>query len=224
MPSSAHATTSLYTLSLHDALPICKWQTSPSQSFPARPSSPTPRCLRIAFEVRGRTDPPCERERQVDRSSCSQPLRRPPQEPSVQPRSEEHTSELQSPYDLVCRLLLTLPPRSTLFPYTTLFRSVNGKLRLRNLFLRGRHHRLHVVFVLLSKFAEERIRLASENDKWIGRAVHSRFAALRKSLPCSRDRKSTRLNSSHRTISYAVFCSRYHLALHSFPTRRSSDL
>src|SRR5207248_2180249 len=37
-------------------------------------------------------------------------------------RSEEHTSELQSPYDLVCRLL---PPRSTLFPYTTLFRSLH---------------------------------------------------------------------------------------------------
>src|SRR5437867_354027 len=34
-------------------------------------------------------------------------------------RSEEHTSELQSPYDLVCRL----PPTSPLFPYTTLFRS-----------------------------------------------------------------------------------------------------
>src|SRR5256885_786139 len=58
-------------------------------------------------------------------------------------RSEEHTSELQSPCNLVCRLLLEKkkiylllplllffflmirrPPRSTLFPYTTLFRSV----------------------------------------------------------------------------------------------------
>src|SRR5690348_10909436 len=39
-------------------------------------------------------------------------------------RSEEHTSELQSPVHLVCRLLLRRPPRSTLFPYTTLFRSV----------------------------------------------------------------------------------------------------
>src|SRR5207244_429210 len=39
-------------------------------------------------------------------------------------RSEEHTSELQSPDHLVCRLLLPRPPRSTLFPYTTLFRSV----------------------------------------------------------------------------------------------------
>src|SRR5205823_5537265 len=38
-------------------------------------------------------------------------------------RSEEHTSELQSLAYLVCRLLLPRPPRSTLFPYTTLFRS-----------------------------------------------------------------------------------------------------
>src|SRR5437879_4905025 len=39
-------------------------------------------------------------------------------------RSEEHTSELQSPMYLVCRLLLLHPPPpSTLFPYTTLFRS-----------------------------------------------------------------------------------------------------
>src|ERR1035441_5806445 len=42
-----------------------------------------------------------------------------------------------------------------------------------------------------------------------------------------RDRKSTRLNSSHLGISYAVFCLKaygYHRDLHSFPTRRSSDL
>src|SRR5699024_1746950 len=40
------------------------------------------------------------------------------------------------------------------------------------------------------------------------------------------DRKSTRLNSSHVSISYAVFCLNLlsHLYLHSFPTRRSSDL
>src|SRR5256885_1870839 len=58
-------------------------------------------------------------------------------------RSEEHTSELQSPCNLVCRLLLEKknhhhvllffflmirrPPRSTLFPYTTLFRSRKTK-------------------------------------------------------------------------------------------------
>src|SRR5439155_418394 len=41
-------------------------------------------------------------------------------------RSEEHTSELQSRGHLVCRLLLRRPPRSTLFPYTTLFRSMGA--------------------------------------------------------------------------------------------------
>src|SRR5436309_2480362 len=41
----------------------------------------------------------------------------------IKQRSEEHTSELQSRENLVCRLLLPPPPRSTLFPYTTLFRS-----------------------------------------------------------------------------------------------------
>src|SRR5687768_8776482 len=40
----------------------------------------------------------------------------------------------------------------------------------------------------------------------------------------SKDRKSTRLNSSHGYISYAVFCYHHHPHLHSFPTRRSSDL
>src|SRR5262245_9868232 len=43
-------------------------------------------------------------------------------------RSEEHTSELQSLRHLVCRLLLVHPPASTLFPYTTLFRSTRAVL------------------------------------------------------------------------------------------------
>src|SRR6202047_256474 len=63
--------------------------------------------------------------------------------------------------------MIRRPPRSTLFPYTTLFRS-----RLRRQFL----HR---------------------------RQVQHRRSARRQAF---RDRKSTRLNSSHRTISYAVFC------------------
>src|SRR5689334_3956967 len=47
-------------------------------------------------------------------------------------RSEEHTSELQSQFHLVCRLLLEIarPPGSNLFPYTTLFRSVDGHRRV----------------------------------------------------------------------------------------------
>src|SRR5690606_563639 len=41
----------------------------------------------------------------------------------VRLRSEEHTSELQSRENIVCRLLLRRPPRPALFPYATLFRS-----------------------------------------------------------------------------------------------------
>src|SRR5215211_5638642 len=133
-------------------------------------------------------------------------------------RSEEHTSELQSHSDLVCRLLLEKkkhdlvavvfdpdaiaipaqldaplderfrsaveaavvfflmirrPPRSTLFPYTTLFRSPRGRCRAGRSPLR-------------------RDRLA---------------AGSRRPPPARGDRKSTRLNSSHTVISYAVFCS-----------------
>src|SRR5258708_21467414 len=64
--------------------------------------------------------------------------------------------------------MIRRPPRSTLFPYTTLFRSMGG------------YHRGSVV--------------ASCRDS----------AALSAAEPA--DRKSTRLNSSHQIISYAVFC------------------
>src|SRR5471032_1416689 len=180
------ATTEIYTLSLHDALPIS---------------------ARI-----------CRRRRRTCRpaggTTCSGSW-----------RSEEHTSELQSHHDIVCRLLLEKknqkratvgnwkrrkddfpdehyqarsgdstrtspgssrcsgspigceamprffflmirrPPRSTLFPYTTLFRSG------------------HV------------LQITQEMRERAGRRLLER-----------QDRKSTRLNSSHITISYAVFC------------------
>src|SRR5207248_8519135 len=76
-------------------------------------------------------------------------------------------------------LMLPLPttPSSTLFPYTTLFRSTRARRRpdsaARSTFSRA------------PSFAGSRLRL---------------------SRLCGLDRKSTRLNSSHRTISYAVFC------------------
>src|SRR5437667_1053164 len=74
-----------------------------------------------------------------------------------------------SSFDFVFFLMIRRPPRSTLFPYTTLFRSEpdpgGGDLRQR--------------------------RLGQDGD-------HRRGGA--------EDRKSTRLNSSHITISYAVFC------------------
>src|SRR3972149_91771 len=88
-------------------------------------------------------------------------------------RSEEHTSELQSQSNLVCRLFFLMirrPPRSPLFPYTTLFRSRRGPP--------GRGHHLGPL-------------------RQDGRQVHDRSRG--------EDRKSTRLNSSHSQISYAVF-------------------
>src|SRR5207248_9581475 len=83
-PSPDPATTELYTLSLHDALPICA---------PA-PQGPDPQeGLTVAIVLPGYHE------------ACACPsLRR--SRPCCRRRSEEHTSELQSPYDLVCRLLL----------------------------------------------------------------------------------------------------------------------
>src|SRR5260221_4449361 len=76
--------------------------------------------------------------------------------------------------------MIRRPPRSTLFPYTTLFRSTacsNGEWR----------------------------RLLSIQDKRIGFPIAGAIAAC----SCFKgDRKSTRLNSSHTVISYAVFCLR----------------
>src|SRR2546422_6770056 len=78
--------------------------------------------------------------------------------------------------------MIRRPPRSTLFPYTTLFRS--RLLRI------ARHlHRMPVA-------PEQRLHHAAHR----GIDVHEEDGALR------RDRKSTRLNSSHGYISYAVFC------------------
>src|SRR5438034_4562373 len=72
-------------------------------------------------------------------------------------------------------LMIRRPPRSTLFPYTTLFRSDDLPRRPRHALGPG----------------DRRARARA------GAAVHAHAA---------RDRKSTRLNSSHTVISYAVFC------------------
>src|SRR2546422_8359145 len=75
-------------------------------------------------------------------------------------------------------LMIRRPPRSTLFPYTTLFRSPAGRA--------GRDGR--------------RVWRAGAGR---ARAIHRRLVDRR---AADRDRKSTRLNSSHGYISYAVFC------------------
>src|ERR1039457_4881850 len=87
------ATTEIYTLSLHDALPI----------YVARRHF----CKPI----------PIYRQASIGGGRAGGSI-----------RSEEQTSELQSPCNILCRLFFLMirrPPRSTLFPYTTLFRSMS---------------------------------------------------------------------------------------------------
>src|SRR3712207_8728055 len=81
--------------------------------------------------------------------------------------------------------MIRRPPRSTLFPYTTLFRSGVGDLRLDG----------------------------ATGDVWVPMTVRCSLAATFMHITFSlsqwrrgQDRKSTRLNSSHANISYAVFC------------------
>src|SRR5438477_6118325 len=84
------------------------------------------------------------------------------------------------------------PPRSTLFPYTTLFRS---GLHLR----RGDHLRG-------SAGARDRRRAHLGPRVAAAEFVSVRVPLLGRALVARLDRKSTRLNSSHMSISYAVFC------------------
>src|SRR3712207_8411966 len=96
--------------------------------------------------------------------------------------------------------MIRRPPRSTLFPYTTLFRSrwalprtVIGRVGLRSTTLR------EFLYRVLDSCADE-IICATPGDP-------------------RRDRKSTRLNSSHANISYAVFClkKKKHTHIHITP-------
>src|SRR3712207_8871159 len=89
-------------------------------------------------------------------------------------------------------LMIRRPPRSTLFPYTTLFRSIGG----------GLHPRRHPL-------PRSRPRPGAQADPQEGGALgrQDRYPQRhRADRRRPRDRKSTRLNSSHANISYAVFC------------------
>src|SRR2546427_2871893 len=75
--------------------------------------------------------------------------------------------------------MIRRPPRSTLFPYTTLFRSKPTRRSVLGL---------------------DYMRLSFGDEWWNPGVPHDTMEAV------ERDRKSTRLNSSHSQISYAVFC------------------
>src|SRR3712207_8648041 len=86
--------------------------------------------------------------------------------------------------------MIRRPPRSTLFPYTTLFRSVVAKPD-------EDKGQAVVAFVLLEGDRDD-------GDDDLVNEIREHVA--KKIGKLARDRKSTRLNSSHANISYAVFC------------------
>src|SRR2546422_2806147 len=81
-------------------------------------------------------------------------------------------------------LMIRRPPRSTLFPYTTLFRSTGAGWRRPRVAARAAHTR---------RPENRPLPCGTRAPPWLD-------------PPAGRDRKSTRLNSSHGYISYAVFC------------------
>src|SRR3712207_7687552 len=81
--------------------------------------------------------------------------------------------------------MIRRPPRSTLFPYTTLFRSGSDKYPIKDPFVELVKGSLNTFLNAMTYSDKTVYPVASCNDK---------------------DRKSTRLNSSHANISYAVFC------------------
>src|SRR3712207_7503497 len=94
--------------------------------------------------------------------------------------------------------MIRRPPRSTLFPYTTLFRSEED--RFLSVACRGRIMK-HRTFGRSGIKVSEVVFGAGAVG---GILIHKDDATKREAI--RRDRKSTRLNSSHANISYAVFC------------------
>src|SRR3712207_8867373 len=96
--------------------------------------------------------------------------------------------------------MIRRPPRSTLFPYTTLFRSARAQ------------QRPDVVDLLqVQAPVDEVVDLSTGQDVGsVGPELHDQFlgghVGRRVARRTALDRKSTRLNSSHANISYAVFC------------------
>src|SRR2546428_6393446 len=89
--------------------------------------------------------------------------------------------------------MIRRPPRSTLFPYTTLFRSLLVNLSGSS----GDRLRQGVEAIKHSSYADRMVLFANVDFRGFGPGSGAKAA---------KDRKSTRLNSSHDQISYAVFC------------------
>src|SRR3712207_8000402 len=85
--------------------------------------------------------------------------------------------------------MIRRPPRSTLFPYTTLFRSLGSGLF---------HDQQRLVEITGLSVEGDALRLDLDRAQAEALPLYARIERA--------DRKSTRLNSSHANISYAVFC------------------
>src|SRR3712207_8704688 len=102
--------------------------------------------------------------------------------------------------------MIRRPPRSTLFPYTTLFRSDLGETRVRRIIgaygagriVNPKTTRSQCIGGMIGGIGMALMEHAVV-DARNGRVVNANLAEYA-------DRKSTRLNSSHANISYAVFC------------------
>src|SRR3712207_6996675 len=90
--------------------------------------------------------------------------------------------------------MIRRPPRSTLFPYTTLFRSAKKH---------GGTFILRVEDTDRERSTQQSVQAILDSMQWLGLDYDGPYFQMER---LERDRKSTRLNSSHANISYAVFC------------------
>src|SRR5699024_12876251 len=98
----------------------------------------------------------------------------------------------------VSLLTIRRPPRSTLFPYTTLFRSQNGTQMTATEVADALDHALQVDAPARAFTPDDVADVAALDEQTVRITTAGASPLL--------DRKSTRLNSSHVSISYAVFC------------------
>src|SRR3712207_8223153 len=102
--------------------------------------------------------------------------------------------------------MIRRPPRSPLLPYTTLFRSrLAGRACAHPHMRGGERAHLHSVPVRAATVRDGEVVLAEHPDPVPG-AGEGLVRVHAAGLNGAEDRKSTRLNSSHANISYAVFC------------------
>src|SRR2546430_14338844 len=102
--------------------------------------------------------------------------------------------------------MIRRPPRSTLFPYTTLFRSVDGQVQgVIAVADTLKEHSVEAVRALKSMGIE--VLMLTGDNRRTAEAIARQVGlddVIAEVLPAEKDRKSTRLNSSHSQISYAV--------------------